>query len=175
MTAFHLFFSSTLLKFSLFSLNIILLMFCRTGLWGDQDEPDEEGHGTIVFVYLWTLVLVFALTVYGNRLMKAGNFEALRFALLGFANYAFICCVLLGGLDAVKSDGREMEESGWYGQTSVLLVLTCFFMLIVSVIFSLRLRSRIKAARADAKQEGFLSYNSPQNSGQGVGQPNSNV
>ena len=140
------------------------LHFFLPGLWGDQEEPDEEGNGTIVFVYLWTLVLIFALTVYGNRLMSAGNLEALRFALLGFANYAFICCVLLGGLDAVKTEGREIEETGWYGQTSVLLLLTCLFMLVSSIIFSFRLRSRIKAAREDVKQQSFLPHNSPQHS-----------
>lgn len=55
--------------------------------------------------------------------------------LYSFVNYAFIVMVLLGGLDAIQNDGGEIQSTGWYGQTSVLVFLTCLFGMIQAVFF----------------------------------------
>jgi CDP-diglyceride synthetase len=130
-----------------------------TGLFGNEREPEEEGQGTLTFVYVWTLILTAGMTIYGNRMMAQGNLETLRFTLLSFANYAFICCVLVGGLGVIEIEGREIEETGWYGQTSVLFFLTCALGLLSSLIFATWLRKRIKdqAVMEDNNQHGFVS------------------
>jgi hypothetical protein len=136
-------------------------------LWGDEGEPEQEGRGTLVFVYFWTIVMIVVMAIYGNKLMKQGQLEAFRFTLLGFANYAFICCVLIGGLGVVEIEGREIEETGWYGQTSVLVLLTCLLGMVSSLAFSLWLRKRIKMQNApsDDKQTGFVSFEEPPKTG----------
>lgn len=68
---------------------------------------------------------------------------------ISFVNYAFIVMVLIGGLDAVKTEGREIEETGWYGQTSVLLFLTCLFGMIKSIVFFFWLVQKSKTAKEE--------------------------
>jgi len=107
-------------------------------LWGQQErEPEEEGRGTLVFIYVWTLLTFAFVTYWVHKLSIQKNMDALRWALFGFANYGFICCVLLGGLEAVQVEGREIEETGWYGQTSVLVFLTCLFNMLSSLFLAL--------------------------------------
>ena len=60
--------------------------------------------------------------------------------------------VLIGGLDAVKSEGREIEETGWYGQTSVLLFLTCLFGMIKCLSLQFWLAQRAKSGKEDEHQ-----------------------
>jgi hypothetical protein len=118
-----------------------------------------------MFVYVWTIVMVVVMAMHGNKLLGQGQLvgqgqmQAFRWTLLGFANYAFICCVLIGGLGVVEVEGREIEETGWYGQTSVLVLLTCLLGMVSSLAFSLWLRKRIKMLNApsDDRQTGFVS------------------
>jgi uncharacterized membrane protein YciS (DUF1049 family) len=87
-------------------------------------------------------------TLYGNHLLAQGSasLSQLQWALIAFGNTCFLVCVLIGGLDAIQVEGQELEETGFYGQTSVLVFLTCIFGIVYSIVFSLWLRKRIKRA-----------------------------
>jgi uncharacterized RDD family membrane protein YckC len=104
-------------------------------IWTDDRPQDEQGSGTIVFVYLWTVGSLIVLGALGNRLFQKGHYDGLRWMLYSFVNYAFIVMVLMGGLDAIQNDGGEIQWTGWYGQTSVLVFLTCLFGMIHAVFF----------------------------------------
>lgn len=125
-------------------------------LWTDERREEEEGYGTLVFVYLWTVISLVLLGVFGNRLVNDGNFQSLRWMLFSFMNYAFIVMVLIGGLDAVNNEGRQIEETGWYGQTSVLLFLTCLFGMFKCVIFQFWLGRRAAESKEDSRTEELI-------------------
>jgi hypothetical protein len=68
--------------------------------------------------------------------MAAAKLNAFRWALFGFLNYCLVTMILLASLEGgIEVEGRELEEDGWYGQTSVLVFLTCLFGLIQSIVF----------------------------------------
>lgn len=125
-------------------------------IWGEREGGDreEEGSGAILFVYLWTLLLFAGLIVVGNTTqMQVGKLGAFRLALFGFVNYCFVAIVLLIGLEgAIETEGREMEENGFYGQRSVLLLITCLFALVQSSVFISWTNKRLKILRSTAKQ-----------------------
>jgi len=108
-------------------------------LWGGEREgrdPEEEGKGALLFVYIWTLVIFAGLAYLGNTTgMAVSKLESLRWILIGFANYCFVIIVLLIALEGVEAEGREMEETGFYGQTAVLLLMTCIFAMIQSIAY----------------------------------------
>ena len=96
-------------------------------MWNNRDrgEPENEGNGVLIFVYLWTVVswLVVSKLVYQAALAR--DYFGVRNSLMGFANVSFLVCVLLAGTkETIQMEGREIEETGWYGQTSVLVFLT---------------------------------------------------
>lgn len=132
-------------------------IFSHTDLWRDDREGEDEGSGTIVFVYVWTIVSLIALAICGNRMIANGNERALFWTLCGFANYAFVVCVLVGGLEAIQVEGREIEETGWYGQSSVLLFLTCIFGIINSLVFAFWINRRaVEATKSAEMQQQFI-------------------
>jgi hypothetical protein len=94
------------------------------------------------------------MTLYGNHLLAQGStpLVQLQWALIGFGNTCFLVCLLTAGLDAIQVEGREIEETGFYGQTAVLVFLTCLFGIVYSVLFSFWVRRRIKLAGLEEKQ-----------------------
>lgn len=136
----------------------------RTVVWGEQQRegnPEEEGSTAVLFIYIWTLVAVAGMIYLANTTgMAANKLEGLRWALLGFANYCFVTMVLLIGLEGIETEGRALEEDGFYGQTAVLLFLTCFFGLIQAIVFVSWTSKRLAAAQeasSPTKQEGFVN------------------
>lgn len=85
-------------------------------------------------------------------MISSRNFDALKYALFGFANVCFLVMVLVAGLDAIAVEGREIEETGWYGQTSVLLFLTCLFGLAKSLVFAGWMHKKSTAVKQDERQ-----------------------
>jgi hypothetical protein len=125
-------------------------------LWGQEGEPEEEGRGTLIFIYLWTIMTFAFVSFSVHKLVVQNNMMALRWTLIGFANSSFICCVLLGGLEAIQVEGREVEETGWYGQISVLIFLTCLFNMLSALGFALwiwTLSSKAKSAPLISDEE----------------------
>jgi len=120
-------------------------------IWGEREggNPEEEGSGAVLFVYLWTLLLFAGLVYVGNTTrMNIGKLQTLRLTLFGFVNYCFVIMVLLVGLEgAIETEGREMEEDGFYGQRSVLLLVTSLFALVQSCAFIHWTNKRLKTLR----------------------------
>lgn len=86
--------------------------------------------------------------------MDIAKLGAFRLALFGFVNYCFVAIVLLVGLEgAIETEGREMEENGFYGQRSVLLFLTCLFALVQSSVFISWINKRLKVLRSTGKPQ----------------------
>jgi len=100
-------------------------------------------------VYIWTLVIFAGLAYLGNTTgMSVSKLESMRWILIGFANYCFVIIVLLIALEGVESEGREMEETGFYGQTAVLLLLTCIFAMVQTIVFVSWTTKRLKHLKA---------------------------
>jgi len=133
-------------------------------IWGEREgqggDRDEEGNGAVLFAYLWTFLLFAGLIYFGNSAKKTiGNVESLRLALFAFANYCFVIIILLLGLeDAIETEGREIEETGFYGQRSVLLLITVFFAMLQSIVFVSWTTKRLKNLQAAALIETQSEY-----------------
>ena len=123
--------------------------------WGEGRDPEAAKTATVVFVYVWTFALIALLTHQGTKWLDQGKLAGLRTALFAFAHHAFICCVLIVGLGVIDMEGREAEATGWFGQSGVLLLLTCIFGMISSLAFVRWLY--LKGQDADDKSDGFVS------------------
>jgi hypothetical protein len=113
--------------------------------WGgrEEGEPEDEGKGALVFVYIWMWFLFASLVLYGNFVFRRGSdYGGLQGALIMFTNLALIAMILITGLGAIETEGRELEEKGWYGQLSVCIFLTCLYWVINGIVFCTLLRKR---------------------------------
>ena len=69
--------------------------------------------------------------------------------------------VLVTGLGGIEVEGREIEETGWYGQFSVCIFFTCLFWVIHGLVFIWLLRRRCMSNYG--RSEGiFGSYLEPE-------------
>jgi hypothetical protein len=116
----------------------------------DQEGPDRQGGGGVVLVYGWAFLLFTSLLWVGNQMMKGNSSRTpdesismrghiLRLTLLGYANMAFVSLILLSS--NVEIDAVAIEELGWYGQLSVLLIFTCLLALVYCLVFWILLRN----------------------------------
>ena len=109
----------------------------------------RDGQGTMVFVYVWLLLLFLLLVLYGNysysRNYQGNSHKFLTFALVAFANFTLLICVLVAGLGGIQADGEEERRDdedggvgnvGFFGQPGVLLLTTSLYGLIYSVVFA---------------------------------------
>lgn len=122
-------------------------------IWGEREEGEpEEESGAVLFIYLWTIVLLTGLVYVGNTTgMAERKLESLRWALIGFLNCCFVTLVLLIGIeDAIQTEGREIEETGFYGQRAVLLLVTCIFGMVQSIVFLSWTTKRLEKLRIDS-------------------------
>lgn len=122
-------------------------------IWGDREEgEDDEESGAVLFIYLWSLVLLTGLFYLGNTTgTSVQKLEVLRLALISFANCCFVTIVLLIGIeDAIQIEGREVEETGFYGQRGVLLLVTCIFGVLQSIAFVYWTTNRIKKLKIES-------------------------
>jgi len=112
--------------------------------WGDNEEArrrrDEMNQASpaLIFTYVWTLVLFLVLLYFGYRETRNGSdLFRVTTALVVFANLCFIVMILLGGLEGgVQTEGRELEEQGFYGQFGVMMFLTLLFWMIWSCVYA---------------------------------------
>lgn len=108
----------------------------------DDRERQEMGlgqsNGSMMFVYLWTVFIFIGLAVFGwITLYKGRDRMGLIVALSIFCQFALLNLITTVG--AIGTDNRDFEDSiyGWYGQFSVLLAYTDFWMMLHTFGFAL--------------------------------------
>eukprot|EP00527_Entomoneis_sp_CCMP2396_P002630 CAMPEP_0198139976 /NCGR_PEP_ID=MMETSP1443-20131203/3197_1 /TAXON_ID=186043 /ORGANISM="Entomoneis sp., Strain CCMP2396" /LENGTH=249 /DNA_ID=CAMNT_0043802273 /DNA_START=88 /DNA_END=837 /DNA_ORIENTATION=+ len=133
-----------------------------------EDERREDGQisPTIIIIYVWHLIMLWAITVYGRRsVIGGGSLYGVSATCLMFANYSFISMLFLGGLEGgIYDDATILDENGWYGQFGVLLYMTNF----ASVVFGIsyffgfrRLASEREITKITVAPSDYMSYDEP--------------
>ena len=122
----------------------------------DDRQREEMGlnqsDGNMKFVYVWTLFIFIALAVYGWVTLYKGNDRmGLIIALAIFCQFALLN--LITTVASISTDDRDLEDSiyGWFGQVSVLLAYTEFWMMLQTFGFAVALALiRFKDKKSDA-------------------------
>lgn len=117
-------------------------------LFGGHAEEDERQReemgmssydGTMKFVYAWTVIMFIGVTAYGFHRMYSGKDRMpIIGALLIFGMFSLMN-LLTTVQGTIDTDDRFFENSvyGWFGQWSVLVAYTDFFMAIYCFFFSI--------------------------------------
>lgn len=125
---------------------------------GRRDMEEQGNFGTtpaIKFVYIWTLVMFCSILLYGavafvrdsRNITSSTSITAstgrLVWILFFFAQFLLLNMLLLAQ-GVIQTDGRDVEDSifGWYGQTSVLMVYTDFWLMLHAIVFAIALAVR---------------------------------
>ena len=149
--------------------------------WGNGDaRPEDQGKGALAFVYVWALVVFAVLVWRGNRVLgNKKDTRALFAALVVFANFTFLCWILVAGLGVsmmsllsldekilflhsycciqVQREG-EAAEQGWLGQFPATMVLTFVFWTIFGIIFASILYGKIHKNKSRGRNDDYLKY-----------------
>eukprot|EP00522_Entomoneis_paludosa_P005753 CAMPEP_0172456044 /NCGR_PEP_ID=MMETSP1065-20121228/13858_1 /TAXON_ID=265537 /ORGANISM="Amphiprora paludosa, Strain CCMP125" /LENGTH=247 /DNA_ID=CAMNT_0013208661 /DNA_START=64 /DNA_END=807 /DNA_ORIENTATION=+ len=136
-------------------------------MWS-EDERREDGavSPTVIVIYVWHLIMLWAITLYGRRsVVGGGSLYGVSATCLMFANYSFISMLFLGGLEgAIFDDARILDENGWYGQFGVLLYMTMFTSVIFGICYFFafrRLASEKEITKVDVAPSDYMSYDEP--------------
>mmetsp|Transcript_22924 Transcript_22924/g.49999 ORF Transcript_22924/g.49999 Transcript_22924/m.49999 type:complete len:245 (-) Transcript_22924:164-898(-) len=136
-------------------------------MWA-QDERREDGQvsPTIIVIYVWHLIMLWALTIYGRRtVVGGGSLQGVSSTCLMFANYSFISMLFLGGLEgAIFDDASILSENGWYGQFGVLLYMTEFTSVIFGLVYFFgfrRLAAEKDITKVEVTPSDYMSYDEP--------------
>lgn len=130
-------------------------MLSSLGSWKEDLEEEAQQHIVMTLVYVWTFLLVVILAILVNRNFNLGKLKSVRWFLIGFINYALVCSALVGGIPQLIEDkGEELEEIGWYGQISVLVLLSCVLEMMFSLFLALSVECMIRKQRRELKAEG---------------------
>ncbi|CAJ1953023.1 unnamed protein product [Cylindrotheca closterium] len=124
--------------------------------WAWRENLEQETHQQILilFLYMWTFTMTLLLVISVNRDFRLRKLKSARWSLMGFVNYSFVCAVVVGGIpQLIRDRGMELEKTGWYGQTSVLLLLTCIFQMLSSSFFVCAIGKMIAKQREDLEKE----------------------
>ena len=95
--------------------------------------------------------------MYGNKVLASNDSRGrtiLKYALLAYANVAFVAVILLS--KSVPVEAGEIERTGWYGQVSVIAVFTYLLELLFCVFFVCALRKPL--VRNSEEQTGYTDY-----------------
>lgn len=147
-------------------------------------EMEEQGNmgntASLNFVYTWTVLLFGAILLFGTvvlvRTNTVGATSGLLVLLIVFFQFLLLNMLLLVQ-GVIQTDGRAMEDSvyGWFGQTSILLVYTDFWILLFCSIFTVVLAGRMawqwrqervqrqqqQAAQKEAELNSYVHIESP--------------
>lgn len=128
----------------------------------DERQREEMGmgqdNGSMKFVYVMTMLMFIGMAVFGFRSMYAGKDRAgVIFALVIFGMFSLMN-LLTTVQGTVETDNRFFEDSvwGWWGQWSVLVAYTDFWIALHCFGFAGflgLLRCLDKRAQKDADQE----------------------
>lgn len=114
----------------------------------DMEEMGNVGNTPAVnFIYAWTLVLFALLVLFGAASMLKAKTPTATLGLVAaialFFQFLMLNLLLLAQ-GVIQTDNRAMEDSiyGWFGQTSVLLAYTDFWIMIHATVFTVVLLLR---------------------------------
>lgn len=142
-------------------------------LWSEDDQRKEGVTApTVIVIYVWHLVLLWALTIYGRRsVVGGGSLYGVSALCLMFANYSFISMLFLGGLEgAIFDDAAQLGANGWYGQTGVLLYMTNMLSVVFGLVYFFgfrRLAADKEITKVDVTPADYMSYDEPKVSTEG--------
>jgi hypothetical protein len=115
-------------------------------------EMEEQGNmgntASLNFVYTWTILMFGAIVLFGTMILlrtnTVGATSGLLVLLIVFFQFVLLNMLLLVQ-GVIQTDGRALEDSvyGWFGQTSILLVYTDFWILLFCAAFTLVLAGRM--------------------------------
>jgi hypothetical protein len=150
--------------------------------WREENTGDKNGNKNgnnnansaagLNFAYFLTLGLFISLVVYGAMTIQKRDTTSGPGS--PFTNLTIILIItsliglmnLLTSVNAISTDNRDLEDSyyGWYGQTSVLMVYTDFWILLFSFGFLVVFQIRNYLERVN-----FGAENSNGNNGHNIG------
>jgi len=108
----------------------------------DERQREEMGmnsnEGSMKFVYTCTIIMFIGLSIFGFRAMYAGKDRMGVIAALLIFGMFTLMNLLTTVQGTVETDGRFFENSvyGWFGQWSVLLAYTDFWIMLHCFIFA---------------------------------------
>ena len=136
--------------------------FFGGGVEEDERQREEMGlgqnDGSMKFVYACTVIMFVAMAVFGFRSMYTGkDCKGVIFALLLFGQFSLMN-LLTTVQGTVETDNRFFEDSvwGWWGQWSVLVAYTDFWICLHCYLFAAFLgimRCLDKRAHKDVEEE----------------------
>lgn len=101
---------------------------------GQRAEEGNRSEGGLKFVYAMSLIMFFALVVFGVLTVGKRQSRGMLVILLGVTLFVSFMNFLMATNGAISSDDRDFENSyyGWYGQMGVLLAYTDFWIMLFS-------------------------------------------
>lgn len=109
---------------------------------GEGREEEMRMHAgssaAMKFVYAWNIIMFIGLSIYGYRVLASGKDRmGLIVALLIYAQFSLMNLITTVQ-GAIETDNRFFENSiyGWFGQYSVLVAYTDFWMFLHCIIFA---------------------------------------
>ena len=110
----------------------------------EREQMLENGETSPVmhFIYAWQIIMFLAILIYGFFVIRQNRIvTGLVVALVVFANMCFLSMWMLAD-GSIITDGEYVQQTGFYGQFSVLMFITnawyVIFGIIFAVIFSIR-------------------------------------
>lgn len=124
--------------------------------WSWKAQREENSFNRVmILVYIFTILLVIGMSITMKRKLIEGKMKSVKWLLVCFANYVFICAVLIGGIPQLIIDqGEEVRKTQWYSQVTVLIFLTCIFELLVCLIFVIKIRKIISRQEEELEGDG---------------------
>jgi len=104
----------------------------------EENNMGGRANGAMKFVYIWNLFMFLILSVHGFRTLKKGTDRVgLIVTLLIFGQFSLMNLITTVQ-GAIETDDRFFEDSiyGWFGQYSVLVAYTDFWMFLHSILFA---------------------------------------
>ena len=99
---------------------------------------NSQSSGAMKFVYFWNIIMFLGVSIFGYRTLANGKDRmGLIVALLIYAQFSLMNLITITQ-GAIQTDERFFENSiyGWFGQWSVLVAYTDFWMFLHSIIFA---------------------------------------
>lgn len=130
-------------------------------LWSEEERNrDEDTNGALVFAYVWSLLVFGGIMAFGfSSYRRNADMNAVVAALVIFLQFSFLSMFFLGGMEGgVQSEGKELEDNGFYGQFPVLMFMTSLFWTIFSLVFAIVIRRMARHSGVEVIEVGPSDY-----------------